>query len=278
MQRRFAQVDVFSSTAYKGNPLGVVLDSQDLSGEAMINYSRWSNLSEVTFLLPAAKVEADYRFRIFARDREYPFAGHPALGTARAWLADGGVPRNSGMIMAECDAGVIPIRIQGNLLSFASPPLLRSGPVAAQELAEVLEILDVQADHVIDAQWVDNGPGWLAVYLDDLNLMLTLKPQIPARPGRWKIGVIAATGQDEEQFEFRALSIENGTFREDPVTGSLNGAAAQWLIETHHVRPPLVNRQGSVIGYDGQVHISVADEKLWVGGQTQVLIDGSIEL
>ncbi|MGP9527629.1 PhzF family phenazine biosynthesis protein [Glutamicibacter sp. AOP5-A2-18] len=280
MQRRFQQVDVFSSTAYKGNPLGVVLDAPGLSSQEMINYSRWSNLSEVTFVLPSENPDADYRFRIFAREREYPFAGHPALGTARAWLAEGGVPKNSGLILAECEAGVVPIKIQGDVLSFASPPTIRSGTIEASELAEVLHILGVEQSQVLDSQWVDNGPGWMAILLDDHDLLLGLDPKIPIRPGRWKIGVIAplAHAQDEEKFEVRALTIENGTLREDPVTGSLNGAAAQWLINTQKVHPPLINRQGSVIGYEGRVYLDVSDEHLWVGGHTQVLIRGTIEL
>lgn len=278
MQRRFAQVDVFSSTAYKGNPLGVVLDSQGLSTQAMIDYSRWSNLSEVTFLLPVGTEDADYRFRIFAREHEYRFAGHPALGTARAWLDAGGVPRNEGVIMAECEAGIIPILVQPDVLSFASPPSIRSGQVAPEELSEAFDILGIQSANVIDSQWVDNGPGWMVIYLDDFELMLNLAPEIPARDGRWKIGVVAATGDGEEKFELRALSIENGTFREDPVTGSLNGAASQWLIEKHQVQPPLINRQGSAIGFQGRVHINKTDSGLWVGGQTNVLIHGMIDL
>lgn len=280
MQRRFQQVDVFSTLPYKGNPLGVVLDGEGLDTEALRDYSLWSNLSEVTCILPARREPADYRFRIFARDREYPFAGHPALGTARAWLQAGGVPRDPKQLIAECEAGLVPIRIDGELLSFASPPATRTGAIGAQELDEMLQILGVGREQVVDAQWVDNGPGWAAILLQDAQQVLEISAQAPQRPGRWKIGVLGALppGSAAGNFEVRALSVENGAVREDPVTGSLNGAAAQWLIDAGHAAAPLVNRQGAKVGRDGQVHLEIADGQLWVGGATNVLIQGSIEL
>ncbi len=280
MQRRFQQVDVFSTTAYKGNPLGVVLDGQGLDTASMQDYSLWSNLSEVTYVLPANDARADYRFRIFAREREFPFAGHPALGTARAWLHAGGVPRDPKQLLAECEAGLVPIRIEGETLSFASPPAVRTGAIAPHELEEMIQILGIDPQQIVDSQWTDNGPGWAAVLLENSQQVLGIAPQIPNKPGRWKIGVFGALPPSSapEKFEVRALAIENGALREDPVTGSLNGAAAQWLIDAGHATAPFANRQGVKVGRDGQVKLSVADGQLWVGGTASVLIEGSIEL
>lgn len=279
MQRRFQQVDVFSATAYKGNPLGVVLDGSGLDTAAMQDYARWSNLSEVTFILPATSSAADYRFRIFARDREYPFAGHPALGTARAWLHAGGAPRDPQRLIAECGAGLVPIKIEETALSFASPQAIRSGALDPEELAGISRILGIEPAAIRDASWVDNGPGWAAVLLEDADRVLELVPDPSALPGRWKIGVFGALPASAcEDYEVRALAIENGALREDPVTGSLNGAAAAWLIEAGHASAPLVNRQGTKVGFDGRVQLGLEDGQVWVGGQTAVLIEGTIEL
>ncbi|MEG2576328.1 MAG: PhzF family phenazine biosynthesis protein [Glutamicibacter sp.] len=280
MQRRFQQVDVFSATPYKGNPLGVVLDGQGLDTESMQDYSLWSNLSEVTYVLPASDERADYRFRIFAREREFPFAGHPALGTARAWLHAGGVPQDPKQLVVECEAGLVPIRIEGETLSFASPPAVRTGAIAPHELTEMIQILGIEPEQIVDSQWTDNGPGWAAVLLENSQQVLDIAPRIPNRPGRWKIGVFGALPQSSapEKFEVRALAIENGGLREDPVTGSLNGAATQWLMAAGHATAPLVNRQGAKVGRDGHVHLDLADGQLWVGGAANVLIEGIIEL
>lgn len=84
--RPFTQVDVFSAEPYRGNPLAVVLDAGDLDADAMQRFANWTNLSETTFLLPPTHPDADYRVRIFTGSEEFPFAGHPTLGSAHAWL------------------------------------------------------------------------------------------------------------------------------------------------------------------------------------------------
>ena len=87
MSRRFSQVDVFGAANCTGNPVAVVLDSHDLDDEDLKRFSSWTNLSECTFVFPPSDPAADYRVRIFSLNTELPFAGHPTLGTARAWLA-----------------------------------------------------------------------------------------------------------------------------------------------------------------------------------------------
>ena len=94
MQRPFAQVDVFTTTPYAGNPVAVVLDGTGLSTEEMQRFAHWTNLSETTFVLPPSEPEADYRVRIFTPVLELPFAGHPTLGTCHAWLDAGGGRRS----------------------------------------------------------------------------------------------------------------------------------------------------------------------------------------
>jgi phenazine biosynthesis-like protein/ABC transporter family protein len=125
--RSFAQVDVFSAIPYLGNPVAVVLDGTGLADEQMRRLARWTNLSETTFLLPPTTAEADYRLRIFSPGSELPFAGHPTLGSARAWLDNGGTPRHPDRIVQECAAGLISVRRGEGILSFAAPPLVRDG-------------------------------------------------------------------------------------------------------------------------------------------------------
>ena len=89
--RTFSQVDVFTATALKGNPVAVVHDAEGISDEDMAQFANWTNLSETTFLLPPTNPGADYRVRIFTPDVELPFAGHPTIGTCHVWLDAGGV-------------------------------------------------------------------------------------------------------------------------------------------------------------------------------------------
>src|SRR4051795_7662418 len=125
--RTFSQVNVFSSEAYLGNPLAVVHDADGLSDEAMLRFAAWTNLSETTFLVAPTDEGADYGVRIFPPGGELPFAGHPTLGSAHAWLEAGGVPRRDDVVQ-ECGAGLVTVR-RSERLAFAAPPLRRSGPV-----------------------------------------------------------------------------------------------------------------------------------------------------
>ncbi|PKO61621.1 MAG: phenazine biosynthesis protein PhzF, partial [Betaproteobacteria bacterium HGW-Betaproteobacteria-17] len=189
--RPFRMIDVFpSSTPQSGNPLAVVLDAGGLATEQMAAFAAWTNLSECTFVLPPTDSVADYRVRIFSLTTELPFAGHPTLGTARAWLDAGGVPRTPGRVVQECGVGLVPVRIDDEALTFAAPPLIRSDPVDDPDLAVALSVLGVGADDVVAAEWIDNGPGWLGVLLSSADAVLALEPDLTARAGQQSIGVV----------------------------------------------------------------------------------------
>jgi PhzF family phenazine biosynthesis protein len=285
MTRPFRQVDVFGAEPGTGNPVAVVLDAAGLSEAAMRRFSVWTNLSECTFVLPPSDPGADYAVRIFSLDVELPFAGHPTLGTARAWLDAGGVPARPGTVVQECGAGLVPVRVAAEVLAFAAPPLLRSGVVEAALLADALAVLGLDPAQVVAAQWLDNGPGWLGVLVADADAVLALRPdpsRAPVDPdrGRWDLGVVGPTPPGSpEAFEVRAFfSDGTGALVEDPVTGSLNAAAAQWLLATGRATAPYVARQGTALGRRGRVRIEHDAEGLWVGGRTDVVVAGTADL
>lgn len=276
MSRSFAQVDVFATEPYSGNPVAVVLDGDGLSTDAMQRFSHWTNLSETTFVLPPTSGEADYRVRIFTPGRELPFAGHPTLGTCHAWLEAGGVRRGDGAIVQECGAGLVPIRRSEAGLSFASPPLVRSGPVDDDLVERLARMLGIERAHMTDTQWVDNGPGWVAVLLDDPQAVLAIRP----RYDELDVGVAAPYPVGSpEAFEVRAFTYKAGAVEEDPVTGSLHASLAQWLLATGRASAPYVARQGTVLGRAGRVHVAQdADGTVWVGGGTVSRVRGEVDL
>lgn len=280
VRRAFRQVDVFGLGSNDGNPVAVVLDADGLTDDAMRRFSVWTNLSECTFVLPSTVPDADYRVRIFSLNTELPFAGHPTLGTARAWLDAGGIPATPGVVMQECGAGVVPVRLDGDILAFAAPPRLRSGAVDADLLAAVTEILGIDEGQIVDAEWLDNGPGWVGVLLADAATVLKLRPDASGHPGRWDIGVLGLHGADSlPAVEVRAFFTDgDGPLREDPVTGSLNAAAAEWLIATGRMGAPYLAAQGGAIGRRGRVHINSEDGRIWVGGRADVIISGTADL
>lgn len=280
MSRRFQLVDVFATQSLRGNPVAVVLDAEDLSDEQMQAFTRWMNLSETTFLLPPTASEADYRVRIFTLEREMPFAGHPTLGSCHAWLTAGGKAREASNIVQECGAGLVPVRQSARQLAFAAPPLIKEGPVDEQKLAEIAHVLRLQREAIVDAQWVDNGPGWVAILLATAEDVLALEP-LGKHSALIDLGVVGPCGDDvNAAFELRAFfSDHNGYVREDPVTGSLNASVAQWLLASGRAEAPFNARQGTRLGRDGRIHISQNSQgTVWVGGNTTTIVEGSVDI
>ena len=277
MQRRFNQLDVFTDTPLKGNPLAVVHAAQGLDDATMAAFARWTNLSETTFLLPPTDAAADYRVRIFTPGGELPFAGHPTLGSCAAWLAAGGQPQSAGEVVQECGVGLVRIRRDGPRLAFAAPPLRRTGPLEAVLVQRIAAGLGVAQADIVHHQWVDNGPEWCAVMLPSAAQVRALRPDF-ARLADVKLGVVGPCGPGEDTaFEVRAFVPGLGV-PEDPVTGSLNAGLAQWLIGAGLAPARYVAAQGSALGRAGRVHVEQADAQVWVGGDVVLVVEGQVSL
>ena len=272
----FTQLDVFTDTPLRGNPLAVVHAAQGLSDANMQAFARWTNLSETTFLLPPTEAGADYRVRIFTPDRELPFAGHPTLGSCHAWLAAGGQPRSADEVVQQCGVGLVRIRRDGPRLAFAAPPLRRSGPVEPEVFAQIVRSLRIPADAIRASNWVDNGPGWVAVMLGSRDEVLALQPDFLAMRGL-ELGVVAPWSGGEAQFEVRAFVPSLGV-PEDPVTGSLNAGLAQWLIGAGLAPERYVASQGTALGRSGRVFVEKRSDTVWIGGDSVVVVSGQVSL
>ncbi|AZT99346.1 PhzF family phenazine biosynthesis protein [Brevibacterium linens] len=294
--RRFAQVDVFSAVPFQGNPVAVIVDADGLDESQMARIANWTNLSETTFVLPPDDPTADYRLRIFTPHRELPFAGHPTLGSAAAWLDAGGAPKHEDRIVQECGAGLVDIRRTprrggptdpsadslttataepSETLAFAAPDRLRSGPLDDAYVDQIAVALGVDRSEILGHQWADNGPGWAAVRLAGAEQVLALTPDFSAIPDA-KLGVLGAHPEgSEHEYEIRAFVPGVGV-AEDPVTGSLNASVAQWLIGENLAPNSYTATQGTALGRSGVVSITAEDDEIWVGGATSVCIRGTV--
>ncbi|MFF0708963.1 PhzF family phenazine biosynthesis protein [Gordonia sputi] len=278
--RRFAQVDVFSSKPLRGNPVAVVIDGDGVSEDAMAACARWTNLSETTFIQTSSDPAADYRLRIFTPGGELPFAGHPTLGSAHAWLAAGGSPRRADIVQ-ECGVGLVTIRRDGERLAFAAPPLRRSGPVDDALVDEVLPALGLSREHVRAAEWIDNGPPWFVLELDSAQRVLSVEPDLAA-VSAYDIGLLGryeSPHPDDPQIEFEVRGLAGGAgVGEDPVTGSLNAGIAVWLRAGGRVGASYVASQGTALQRAGRVYVDDDGEHIWVGGHSTTVISGTVDL
>ena len=313
--RPFQQVDVFTATPYRGNPLAVVLDGTGLSDAQMQQFAAWTNLSETTFVLTptpeAAAAGADYQVRIFTTAYEMPFAGHPTLGTCHAWLTHGGVPKDPARIVQQCKVGLVAIQRQGTRLAFAAPRLQRRAAVDAlwQALPQALGLAPAQ---LRAAQHLRNGPSHFGVLLDSVESVLAVQPDLSklqglmAAHGFSGLGVAARRNTDTEAPLIRRSNREARAFGssadpvlvdtepdlevrfffdrgdgvgEDPITGSFNASLAQWLIAEGHAPHHYLAAQGTCIGREGRVHIAQdAQGKVWVGGNSVTCVQGQVAI
>lgn len=276
MIRPFRQVDVFTTTPYRGNPVAVVLDATNLSTDQMQRFANWTNLSETTFVLPPSVAGADYQVRIFTPTLELPFAGHPTLGTCHAWLEARDESRRLDLVVQQCAAGLVQVRHTPDGLAFAAPPLVRSGPAEESLIEHLAAVLHIQRGEILAAEWVDNGPGWVAVMLASAQAVLAVRPGVVDLD----VGVVGPYPPDSpDAFEVRAFFPKAGATAEDPVTGSLNASLAQWLLGSGQASAPYTVSQGTALGRSGRVHLSRDPEgTIWVGGGTVTCITGNVEL
>lgn len=276
-RRPFAQVDVFSAVPLGGNPVAVVLDAEGMDDEAMRAFARWTNLSETTFVLPPTVAEADYRVRIFTPGSEPPFAGHPTLGTAHAWLEARGRSTATDRIVQQCGIGLVALRREGGRLAFAAPPCQVS-EIAPDRLAALTATLGIAPSDVRAARVLTNGPAWQTLLLPDAAAVLAIRPDIPALT---PLGAVAVVGPYPEggelALEVRAFSPGDG-IAEDAATGSLGAGVAQWLVPEGLAPPSYVAGQGTAIGRAGRIHIRTDEATTWVGGDTTTVVTGTVAL
>ncbi len=280
MTNIYKTVDVFTQKAFSGNPLAVIFGADGLSTKEMQHITRWMNLSESVFLQKPEHPDADYKVRIFTLTGELPFAGHPTIGSCFAWLENGGKAKDKNFIIQECAAGLIKLKLDGEKISFIAPPLIRSGTVSDTDLKMACRILGITSQDIKASHWIDNGPGWMGILLESADKVLQLKPK--SNPDdHFDIGVIGAYPQNSEsQFELRALfNNQNGSLVEDPVTGSLNASAAQWLIKKGLAPSTYIASQGTCMQRQGRVHIHQDEAgNTWVGGHCTTRVNGLIKI
>ena len=280
--RAFQQVDVFTAVPFKGNPVAVVLDGDELSGAAMQSIAAWTNLSETTFVCAPTDPRADYRLRIFTPRRELPFAGHPTIGSAHAALRHGVKPRTEGRLVQECGKGLVDIQIDGDRLFLALPEPQFREPTSPQ-IASVADGLRIGPADIQRASIVDVGPVWFTIQLASGDAVRALAPDMGKLAALSAMGLTGVNvfglyppgaGAD---LEVRSFAPGDGV-PEDPVCGSGNGCVAA-LVRRHRVLEThaYVASQGRCLGRDGRVAVRFDGGTIWLGGHAVTCVEGLLQ-
>jgi len=288
---RYLQLDVFSARIGGGNPLGVVIDAAAWTGERMQAFAAWTGLVETTFVLPASVVEASYRLRIFTPSREIPFAGHPTIGSAHAVLETGVAKAERGLIVQECAAGLLPIRVEGDgdarhlFVQAPAARVLREGIDGTPHLRAAL---GGAALGVLPPVFVEGGRRWWIAELADEAELRAWRPDhavigaLAQTTDSLGLCVFARSATGTYDIVVRAFPAGVGIV-EDPASGAANGLIAAWIA---HAEPngPLASgyrvSQGREIGHDASILIRVERNgernEVWVGGTTRTIVSGNV--
>jgi PhzF family phenazine biosynthesis protein len=185
------------------------------------------------------------------------------------------VPARDGVVVQECGAGLVRVRVRDDGFAFAAPPLTRYEPVDEPLVARLAAGLGVDRSAVLGCSWLVNGPEWVGVRLAGADRVLALAPDPVALAGL-DVGVVGPGG--DADFEVRAFIFEGGGLVEDPATGSLNAGLARWLVDEGVAPPAYTAAQGTAIGRAARLRVEADGDELWVGGQVREAITGAVEL
>jgi trans-2,3-dihydro-3-hydroxyanthranilate isomerase len=284
-------VDVFTQTAFTGNPLAVVWNDGRLTAEQMQAIAREFHLSETTFIeRRAAAVERTegVRVRIFTTEEELPFAGHPTLGTAAVLLREAPETAPGGVVRLRLNVGTVPVAFSPNghmgVMTQRDPEF--GAELDRAEVARLTGLAVDDLDPALAPQVVSTGTAFAIVPLRSAAALEWLRvdqeaatPWLRERGARWFFVLGPAEGEEPD---YRARMQFYGG--EDPATGSASGCAIAYLVLHGAVQSGrrIHLRQGVEIGRPSEIFLSARlDTKVSevrVGGSTVPVASGRLFL
>lgn len=280
--------DVFGERPFTGNPLAVFFGADGLSDRQMLALAREFGWSEITLVVPARLREAACRVRIWTPSGEYPFAGHPTIGTTVVLGVRGMLPPE-GRAVLELGIGPIAVevldlqasggwaRMQQQRPAFGGPFEGRTALAAAFGL----DPDDLNPD--LPAQTVSTGLPFLLVPLRHPDILARVRPDpltlpaLLAQLGARRPYCFALPGGGAP---VRARMLD--TDREDAATGSAAGCLASYLVHHGVLSPGAVEiAQGEEMGRPSRLHATIeggagAVASVRVGGQVHIWASGQL--
>lgn len=301
MKLNFVTIDVFTGTQFAGNPLGVVLNAEGLSGGLMQAIAAEFNLAETTFVLPPKDPANTAEVRIFTPRYEMPFAGHPNVGTAFALARAGtsyGRAIGSDSVTFEEKAGLVPISFlrEGRSVigaRLASPQRLTVGAEVPAELiasACSLSAEDIESRHHRPCIASCGAPFVIAELKSREKLAVArARPDVferdIAKLPVTSLFIYTQVSEDGLDIRARMFAPHHG-IPEDPATGSANVALIGLLAALRHepdLRLSKTIAQGVEMGRPSLLRaeaekVDGAVTATYIGGRCVPVMSGTMDL
>jgi trans-2,3-dihydro-3-hydroxyanthranilate isomerase len=308
-QYRFYQLDVFTKTAFGGNPLAVFPDASGLTDDQMLRIAREMNLSETTFVLPPDQLGADFKVRIFTPEKELPFAGHPVIGThwllAHLGRVDLHEPATTVTFQLKVGLRAARLSVQNGsvtrvLMDHQTPQFY--GTANRDQIERLARSLGITPDAILETgypvQVVSTGIRQLFIPVrscaeidamqpakQDAATMNAICEEIdPVDHCHYSMMVLSLETLDPKAQVHTRMFAPGLRVPEDPATGSASGGLGAYLIEHKLIpaTPPVTYiraEQGNAMGRPSDLSIEVEGEPgalgmIRVGGDVVPLIEG----
>lgn len=200
------QVDAFTDTLFKGNPVAVCVTAGPIPVELMRNLAIENNLSETAFCYKEG--EGRYHIRWFTPEVEIDLCGHATLGAAAALLGEKELGRDKLTFSIEKGEDV-EVTKEGDYLVLEFP--IREGK-RISERSDIARALGGNPIEFYESRDV------MVVYGSEKEIQ-ELNPDVSMVNNLDAFGVIATAPGDKVDFVSRYFAPGCGVF-EDPATGS----------------------------------------------------------
>jgi trans-2,3-dihydro-3-hydroxyanthranilate isomerase len=295
MRYPFYTCDVFTDTRFGGNPLAVVLNAESLSTEQMQLIAREFNYSETTFVLPPDTGHTR-KVRIFNRQYEMPFAGHPNIGTAFTLATIGEIGELAEVTFEEL-AGLVAVRIRKEAgkpiwCELKAPQTLSLGQTVTVE--RMAAILSLNSDDIVTTthlpQVASVGLPFVITELKDrtalerIKVNTTILAELETQGIRPSLFTYLHSSDD---FDIRARMFAPlaGTI-EDPATGSANCALVGMLTQhdkaddgtfSWHIAQGVEMNRPSILDARTEKQAGVVTG-VWIAGRSVMMSQGTLEV
>ena len=268
-----------------GNQLAVIHDADGLADDVMQAMAFETKLSETTFVQSPTDEGADYRNRIFAMSHEMPFAGHPSLGTAVAVARARG--DRSARYVQQTHAGLQPVDVEvaadgaSGHASMLQEPAVFGPEWDPAEVMAAVGLSPADADPELPPQVVTTGLQHLMAPVASLEALgrLVLDDAAPAAllgEADATVLYLAFCEPDAGRARTRGiLPVVAGM--EDPGTGSAAGPLCCYLQQRTGVGAVTIV-QGVEMGRRCEIEASLEGDRVRIGGDVAVLVDGTVAL
>jgi len=186
----------------------------------------------------------------------------------------------------ECGAGLLPIRIEGDDFArelFVQAPAARIADATGTHPERLATALNAQALGTLPPALIEGGRRWWVAEFADEAGVRAWQPDHAAISALAReddclgLCVFARCSGANYDLVVRAFPAGVGII-EDPASGAANGLIAAWI--AHSERNGTLSRgyrvsQGREIGHDAAITVRIDGDDVWVGGRTDIIVDGT---